>query len=275
MVPPGDGGPLGGGPPGPPKGPPPRPIWLAVWGAIALILLFGGGFYFQQCWILPFVALMVVVLLSLIGYAIVGRPLGVLIDSHNLMSLSRLQLVIWTIVFLGSYISFALTRLRLNTTDTPLDILIDPHLIALVGLGAASFVGSPLVADPKKAKQPQAAATQKTADVLGENKDTIDDNREGILYVNNSPADAEISDLFQGDEIGNTHQVDLGKVQLFFFTICAALAYLVAANKTLCTGGCLDKLPVISEGVVYILGVSHASFLVMKGQTHTPLDQRS
>jgi len=80
--------------------------------------------------------------------------------------------------------------------------------------------------------------------------------------------------MFQGDEIGNTMNVDLAKLQMFFFTVIAALAYLILVFRNLRTPDQdLGSLPVLSDGVVYALGISHAGYLASKGVDHTPNQQ--
>jgi len=78
--------------------------------------------------------------------------------------------------------------------------------------------------------------------------------------------------MFQGDELGNTMHVDMAKLQMFFFTVIAAMAYLILVFRNLrSTGQDLGGLPVLSEGVCLCApAFSHASYLASKGLDHTP-----
>ena len=111
----------------------------------------------------------------------------------------------------------------------------------------------------------------KTARVSGDSPAEVENNRQGTLYANSKISDARVTDMFQGDELGNTMHVDMAKLQMFFFTVIAAMAYLILVFRNLrSTGQDLGGLPVLSEGVVYALGISHASYLASKGLDHTP-----
>jgi hypothetical protein len=85
-------------------------------------------------------------------------------------------------------------------------------------------------------------------------------------------SDASFSDMFEGNEIGNTAHVDLGKVQMFFFTVTVAVAYAVAVAKSIHDGqlyGAEYVFPTLSSGMVALLGISNAGYLANKGVDHT------
>jgi len=98
----------------------------------------------------------------LLGAHIGKRPLGILVNQRNLMSLSRFQATLWTLVILSGYFTMALMRIKANIPD-PVAIQIDWHLWVLMGISATSLVGSPLIASMKKAKEPDPAIVTKTA----------------------------------------------------------------------------------------------------------------
>ena len=79
-------------------------------------------------------AAMTVVLL-LIGAAINKNAMGILVDSRNRISLSRLQLVLWTVVILPAFFVVAVT----NGT---MDIYVAPEIWALLGISVGSAAGS-------------------------------------------------------------------------------------------------------------------------------------
>ena len=56
----------------------------------------------------------------------------------------------------------------------------------------------------------------------------VDDNRQGTLYANSSPSEALFSDVFEGDEVGNTAYVDAAKLQMFVFTVVLVASYLAS-----------------------------------------------
>ena len=83
--------------------------------------------------------------------------------------------------------------------------------------------------------------------------------------------------MFQGDEIGNTTHVDLAKVQMFLFTVVALGAFAAMIAKGLRhlpadpakLAEALKQLPLLPEGLVAILGISHAGYLANKTVDHT------
>jgi hypothetical protein len=251
---------------------------LTAFTLILLIVLLVPAAW-NLIWGLNYIAVMVLMVLFVItlGYRISGRPAGILINERNLMSLSRFQMVVWTIIILGAFITIAVERIKAKNPDA-LNIGLDPRLWALMGISTASLIGTPLIQSTKTSKEPDDKVAQKTADQTGETKDNVVNNAHGTLYSNPSIADASFSDIFEGDEIGNTMYVDLSKVQMFFFTIVAALSYVVilyqivlgtGKDQSTLTGANFD-FPVLSQGFIAILGISHAGYLVSKSTDHTP-----
>src|SRR5439155_102230 len=143
-----------------------------------------------------------IVFLATIGSWISSRLTGVLISERNLMSLSRFQLVLWTVLLLSAYWTIALRRIAGGVPDA-LGIALAPELWALMGISTASLVGSPLLLTNKQTKNPanidKAAAP--AAAKFGETAGEIDKNRVGTLYANSDIKDAAFTDLFEGEEV--------------------------------------------------------------------------
>ncbi len=106
----------------------------------------------------------------------------------------------------------------------------------------------------------------------------------GQLFARTDPQLAKASDMFHGDELGNAPQVDLSKVQMFFFTLIIVLAYTLAVGKVLSISpnptaaqlsAGIHQFPVIDAGMAALLAISHAGYLGYKATTHTesPDDQ--
>jgi len=97
----------------------------------------------------------------------------------------------------------------------------------------------------------------------------------GTLYANATVADAEFTDLFEGEELGNTTSVDVSRVQMFLFTIIAGLSYAVLLWKQMrgVPAAQLNALPDVTDGLVALLGISHAGYLASKGIDHTPVQR--
>ncbi|HEX3719801.1 MAG TPA: hypothetical protein VH595_17755 [Verrucomicrobiae bacterium] len=223
-------------------------------------------------WNFALVTVAMFLIMMVIGVGANNRVLGVLINERNLMSLSRFQMALWTIVVLGAYFTYALVRIKNHDLTNALNVQIDSNLWILLGISTTSLVGTPLLLNTKKEKDPAASVIPKIAALTDETSQDVAANRQGTLYGNPSPADARLTDLFQGDELGNTLHVDLAKVQMFYFTIIAVIAFFVICFKAVMSGAPLAdnaQLPVLPSGLVALLGVSHAGYLTSKGTSHT------
>ena len=246
---------------------------LATATIIALLLLI----YPVARWLPPGVNFLGVMLLMgamllVLGKAIAAQWLGVLVNERNLMSLSRFQLAGWTVAVLAAYFTYALTRMRNGSVAEALNVGVDPHLWALLGISTTSLVGSALILGTKKDKRPEPTVAAKTQSLTGDRAGEVEKNKQGTLYANADGKDAQFTDLFQGDELGNTTRVDVAKVQMFFFSVITMLAFVLMVVRSLrAPSPDLGALPVVSEGMVALLGISHAGYLTNKSVDHTPL----
>ena len=214
--------------------------------------------------------ILLTVFTTITGHGITGLWRGLLIDERNKISLSRLQMILWTIVVLSGFLTAALSNLALGQTD-PLSIAIPTELWLLMGISTTSLVGSPLIKSTKKAKKPNDSETTSTFKLMA--KEGIDTSKlasKGQIVVNTALEEARWSDLFKGEESGNAAQLDLSKVQMFFFTLILVLAYAVAIG-TAFTGTALkiSDFPALNAGMVALLGISHAGYLVHKAVPHS------
>jgi hypothetical protein len=229
-----------------------------------------AGYCLPQGWNFAAVAAILLLLMMQIGRGIVGLPFGILIDDLNLVSLARFQMAVWTALILGAYMAQAFARIRKGDGMDSLNIEIDTPLWILMGISTTSLVAAPLILNTKKDQEPDTGVVAKTAAAAGVSETDIAANRQGIVYANGAKADARLTDMFQGDEIGNTTHVDLAKVQMFYFTVVSAVVFFAAVFHNLLVNGDLTHLPNLSEGFVTILGISHAGYLGSKGTDHTP-----
>lgn len=241
-------------------------IALIVLGVVYVGLW--SGFYATTSW-LSTLGLLTVLFLYL-GWLLAERPLGILVNTRNLMSLSRFQLVAWSLVIISAFLTIAFRRITGKVAD-PLQIPIDQHLWALLGISTASLVGTPLILQNKASQKPDDSQIQAAADALNEKPEEIKNDSDGKLYANPTIQDARITDMFQGDEIGNTAYVDISKVQMFLFTIIIMMSYCYDIYAML-GSSTAEKLamPVLSGSVVALLGISHAGYLTSKTADHTP-----
>ncbi len=208
--------------------------------------------------------------ITIAGHGVVGFWRGVFIDERNKLSLSRLQLVLWMIVVLSGFLTAALSNVSHGVSE-PLKVVVPAQLWMLMGISTTSLVASPLIRTTKAAESvgtrgllPEVAdaKVQKVKEELARQNvrpETVGTN--GQLVVWHWPEDARLADLFQGDEVANAAHLDLGKVQMFFFTLVLVFAYAVALCHAFAAGAAVPQLPPVDQGMVALLGISHAGFL--------------
>ncbi len=191
-------------------------------------------------------AALIIAFLMTVGRIETGRFLGFLIDASNKVSLSRLQLVGWTILIVSAYSTAALWNVVHEAAD-PLAITIPPQIWALMGISVASFIGSPIVKSAKRA--------------------------DGRLAENAAPEEARSTDIFKAEEVGAEHTVDLGKVQMFLFSLIVFVAYGAALGTLLVDNAgrnaVVEQFPSVSEGMLALLGLSHTGYLAAKAVPQT------
>jgi len=215
------------------------------------------------------------------GHGTVGLWRGVLVDERNRMSLSRLQLVLWTIVVLSGFLTAALWNIA-KGVGSPLSIAVSEQLWMLLGISTTSLVASPLILSTKKqepppstvtpeaeaAKAQEANSTMNALAAQGLPPDSV--TTQGNVVVWKWPSDARIADLFQGDEIGNAGHLDLGKVQMLFFTVILVFAYTVTlAHWFWKPDGAISSLPTLDPGMTALLAISHGGYLANKAVPHS------
>ena len=91
----------------------------------------------------------------------------------------------------------------------------------------------------------------------------------GQVIVNTSLGAARWSDMFKGEETGNAAHLDLGKVQMFYFTLILVLAYAVALGCAFAGEERIHAFPALDPSMVALLGISHAGYLVHKAVPHS------
>jgi hypothetical protein len=197
------------------------------------------------------------------GHGVTGLWWGVLIDSHNKLSLSRLQMLLWSLVILSAYLTAVLVNVDLEAA-TPLAVTMPQELWLLMGLSTTSLIGTPLLLRRQKAQRVGEATKQWALDLLGQRLALRSQVEiQGKVLVNRQPEAAQWADLFQGSQIDKAGQLDLGKLQLLFFTLVLLLAY-SAALATLFgrEAGIIRSLPTLDPGALALLGLSHGGYLL-------------
>lgn len=219
---------------------------LAVLGALVVAIPAAGVLPAAMGARWGLTAALIVAFLMTVGRVETGRFLGFLIDATNRVSLSRLQLVAWTVLIISAYSTAALWNI-LHRAGDPLAIAIPAQVWALMGISVASFIGSPIVKSAKRAA--------------------------GKLSENAAPEQARSTDIFTGEEVGSENTVDLGKVQMFLFSLIVFVAYAVAIGAllldTASKNALIAEFPGLSDGMLALLGLSHTGYLAAKAVPQT------
>src|SRR5208337_392140 len=147
--------------------PPNKPQSFNTFQAVAAFVLLLTAM-FLSAWFAPagwnwlFVMILLTVSVAILGKYVTNYATGIFINELNIMSLSRFQLVLWTVIVLSAYFTMALIRAK-SSVDDPLGIAIDWQLWALLGISTTSLVGTPLLLGDKKTKEPDASKVKDTA----------------------------------------------------------------------------------------------------------------
>lgn len=216
---------------------------------------------------------LVMAFMAVAGHGVLGQWRGVLIDNRNVISLSRLQLVVWTLIVLSAFFTGSLWNIFVGLEDA-LTISVPTELWILMGISTTSLVGSPLILSGKKQRKPKETELDETKNSLSAQgyHPTLIDNK-GLVLVNTDPKQARWSDMFTGDETGNGAHIDMAKVQMFFFTIIIAVAYSTALGRLFVStsAGGFNAFPNLDQSMLSLIGISHAGYLTSKSTTHSQL----
>lgn len=219
-----------------------------------------------------FVSLLLVLAFLLVAaHGVTGLWRGMIVDDRNVISLSRFQMAVWTVIVLSAYLAAASWNWAVGY-DEPLRFALPTELWLLMGISTVSLVGSPLLLSAKRGKEPSDDEKRHTFELLAGQGDSLGTlSNKGQLVANTDPAMARWSDMFTGEETGNAAHLDLSRVQMFFFTLIVALAYSLALGKMFAqlNAGGIEAFPGLDEGILALIGISHGGYLVSKGIPHS------
>jgi len=226
-------------------------VWMAVW--------LPWGVY--ASWIVAMVALTGFTLV--VGRGVTGAWKGAFVDERLRMSLSRLQMLTWSIVIVAALGTMAIARAQTDPVSA-MDIAVPPTVWALLGISMTSLIGSPLIKNAKKGSAVAPDLERAGALMAAMGKSPGQMQVEGQVVKNVSLDDASFADLFMGEYVDTFNLLDVAKIQMFFFTVLLVLAYAISVGKTLLTDPSLGSLPDVGEGMLPLLGISHAGYLLSK-----------
>ena len=253
--------------------------WLAFGGAVLILLMILSGYFvkpMQYSWL--FIMILMIGFFILIGLCSGnGRLDKILIDNRKQMSLSRFQLVLWTLVILSAYLTIVLGRINTINLNDPsagaalqsaMIIQMPWQLIALLGISLTAVAGTSLILGAKKDITLTSAREQE----IKKNLDKKIRENEGTVCENQKIENANFTDMFKGDEVGDCATINMAKVQMFFFTVVIIVAYsLLILNSMIIK---TPAFPDFSQELVTILGLSTAGYLTEKAVPSTRTNEK-
>jgi hypothetical protein len=227
--------------------------------------------YRLVAWLLTLLLMMLFTLI--VGIGLCGRCLGVFIDERNFVSLSRFQIVVWTLVVISAILVAFLSNIS-SGIDYPLKIVIPPELWILMGISVTSSVASPLIKNSQMEKD-----ISKDIDKIGElkklanqrgiikgSKDTF--SNMGVILFKKDLTQAHFIDIFKGEKLTDGGYLDFAKIQMFYFTIILVIAYGVAIGRMfLSEASAIGSLPPFDSAILALIGISHTGYLSNKAVT--------
>lgn len=275
-------------------------------------------------WIWIALLALLLALTLILSRAYTRRWLGILIDARNKYSLSRLQMMLWTIIILSAFVAAVLANIQLKLlvyvsgAVRPAQVIVAPagRLVAdaLLEVGVLTFSedGAIVAAEGVDLSQLDLAESLRDGQQIyvpieGETSPNmaptaeedvslslattplsvvipsevwlllgisttslvasplIKSQRRKRIVSNTSMSEAKFSDLFKGEQASDYLQLDLAKVQMFYFTLIVVVAYIIAvASMLIRSQNYISSLPTLDGGVIALLGVSHAGYLTNK-----------
>jgi hypothetical protein len=251
----------------------------AGWLAAALLLVcFAGNIHFAptsplDTWLVTLVV--ITVSLALFGLAC-GRWEATFIDNRNRMSLSKLQVILWTIAIFSALLSASCFNAGgQGDMAAIMGITIDPKLWGLLGIAVTTAIGQPLALSSKSYRvvsDPELDDTKQNLHAItGVPASNV--QNDGHVLVKADQTDARWSDLIRGDDVGNADLIDFSKVQQLYFTLLTLLIFGLAVARELVAAAtshnAITALPVPDAGFLGLLAASGAGYLVYKGMSHS------
>lgn len=189
------------------------------------------------------VSALVIVLLAMA----VPRTLGtqnVLRDARGRYSLSRLQVMLWTVVLLSLTSGMAFGRFAAGQVDVA-GFQIPKQVLTLLSIAIGSAVVAAAIKVVKSTTRPDSVAAYPRG------------KERGRLL--------EMLTVEEGASAGRS--IDLSKFQNLVITVLLVLLYVaqaVAALKAVDNPAGIGGLPAFSESFLMLLGISHAGYLLGK-----------
>src|SRR5579883_1615258 len=127
------------------------------------------------------ILLLLIVFVAIAANGVTGNWRGALIDNRNRISLSRFQMLLWTILILSAYLAATLANMKVipNLTEAInlFSVSVPSGLWLLMGIATTSLVTAPLILSTKTSQMPDQQQKDNTLKLLAkQHVDVSSDN---------------------------------------------------------------------------------------------------
>ena len=164
--------------------------------------------------------------------------------------------------------SAVFANLHFKHYESAVSVAIPEELWLAMGISVTSLVGSALILENKKVKEPTTTRLELIA------------NRTGVLVNSQKPS---LRDLIGGEEVGNYDRIDLTRLQNLLFTFVLVGTYMATLNNMFATlvtvtpqvqdialNFPIKEFPPLGSSAVALLLISHAGYLAAKAIDNQP-----
>jgi len=153
--------------------------------------------------------------LLVIGNSVKQRLLGVLLNERNRYSLSRLQMLLWSLLILPSLYVILLNNVYFKSPGEAA-FTFNWQLLVLMGMSVTSVVSTPLILS-RKSDTISAPTAGEAAAGAGASA--------GALDANLNPQEANLTELIMGEEVSNLKTIDIGRIQMLMMSMIVVVIY--------------------------------------------------
>lgn len=211
-----------------------------------------------------------------IGLSQTGRLVGALISPQNRMSLARFQMICWSVLLLSGFAIYS--AFNIGTIAAIWNATGEKSLLPQFDLWAWAVLGIVIAT-------PSVSALVKANTPSNKEFQTMIQNQDGKgvrlppLEQRASPRDAKFSDLFVGETIWKTDNVDLSRTQMLIITLLLLVLYtawLITSLSSIEVSQVLNAFPEVKAillnfpdpGPVFtgMLALTHGVYIANKWQ---------
>lgn len=196
------------------------------------------------------------------GLGVLGRPSGILIDNRCRMSLTRTQTTVWMIVLIGGWACLAFFNAGFPLGDVG-DFFpkMDWPLWGVLGISLGTTSLSSLIVNQN----------------LPATSSAVSDDTKPYVLTNDSPQEADLSDIVYGETSDSKNVIDASRVQHVGITAVLIASYtavllqsagsvdgLTVMTALVSHAPVFPEMPRISESFFALLVVTHGTLLAGK-----------